>query len=39
MGKRKTDVCQEFGLVNSVIQQFGKNSTKILMCLNGMDQQ
>jgi hypothetical protein len=30
MGKNKTDMCREFGLINSMIQTTWKNGTKII---------
>jgi len=35
-GKKKADVCQEFGLINSDPKDLEKQ-TKLLMCLNGTD--
>jgi transposase-like protein len=29
-GKKKSDVCQEFGLINSMIQMISKNRTRII---------
>jgi len=36
-GKKKADVCREFGLVNSTMQRFGKTEAKLLVRLNGTD--
>ena len=38
-GKKKADVCPEFGLVNSTIQTTWKNRTKLLVYLNRTDRE
>jgi transposase-like protein len=36
-GKKKADVCREFGLVNSTIETIWKNKDKIISALEKMD--
>ena len=37
--KQKADVCRKFGLVNSTVQTIWKDSTKLLVRVNRMDQE